>query len=229
MVEYNGARFAEGTINVIEGSAAQSLHAACARLLLAVLWGTMCLLVFAAPLLAAHSHSLLASLIYLFFTPACHQLPARSFALLGHPWGVCQRCAGIYLGLFTGSLFFPQFCFERRIAKESRAAAEIGVRHRFRPLFSCTGLHAARTNGRFDKLSVEISRIWLVAGIIPIFADALLPLSGLWVSTPPSRFLSGLVFGFLLSTLLVVGVAELLYETQKSSCARVLVNHGGDL
>jgi uncharacterized membrane protein len=32
------------------------------------------------------------------YHPLCHQLPARSVALAGHPLAVCSRCAGLYLG-----------------------------------------------------------------------------------------------------------------------------------
>ncbi len=227
-VGYNGARFDQGTTDMREGFAAPSLHTTCARLLMAVLWGMICLMVFAAPFLAAHSHSLLSSFVYLFFSPVCHQLPARSFAMLGHPWGVCQRCAGMYLGLFTASLFFPRFCFETRMFRGSRAADEIGTSRQFRLLFSCSRPRAFGVNGRFENSDAGIRRIWLAAGTVPILADALLPLSGFWTSTPPSRFLSGFAFGFLISALLVVGITELLREVPKSSRLRVLVNHGGE-
>jgi uncharacterized membrane protein len=32
----------------------------------------------------------------------CHQRPDRSFTSCGHPWPVCGRCAGIYLGAAVG-------------------------------------------------------------------------------------------------------------------------------
>ncbi len=203
-------------------------HANCARLLLAILWGTICLLIIAAPLIAANSNSLLSSFIYLFFSPACHQLPARSFAILGYPWGVCQRCAGIYLGLLAAALFSPRFCFEKRISRGSRATAEIGAWHQLRLRFSGSSLHAARVPDRFQNSSTQIRRIWLAAGTIPILADALLSMGGLWQSTPASRLFSGFAFGFLLCTLLVIGITELLREILKPSNSRALVNHGGE-
>ena len=41
------------------------------------------------------------------FAPVCHQLPDRSFWIDGVQLAVCQRCYGIYTGLFLGSLLLP--------------------------------------------------------------------------------------------------------------------------
>ncbi len=71
-----------------------------ARLLLAVFWGIICAAIVSAPVLAAHAYTTVAGLIYLLFSPVCHQIPARSFIFAGHPMAVCHRCAGIYAGLF---------------------------------------------------------------------------------------------------------------------------------
>jgi len=60
-------------------------------------------MIVSAPALAARSYSAAAAL-YLFFSPVCHQIPSRSFMLAGHPFAVCHRCFGIYLGLFLGAL-----------------------------------------------------------------------------------------------------------------------------
>ena len=92
----------------------------CARLALILLWGALAAATVAAPLLAAHSDSFLAAMIYLLLSPACHQNPDRSFFLLGHPWAVCHRCSGIYLGLFWAAVFSsrlpsaPGSCSQRR-------------------------------------------------------------------------------------------------------------------
>jgi len=66
--------------------------------------GLLCCAVLLAPLLSVRSDAMPAGLIYLFFSPVCHQLPDRSFLLHGQPWAVCQRCSGIYGGLLIGSL-----------------------------------------------------------------------------------------------------------------------------
>jgi uncharacterized membrane protein len=75
-----------------------------ARTLAAVAWGALCAIILAPPILMSAGLPVAAAAVYLFFSPICHQLPARSFALLGFPLAVCHRCFGIYLGLFLGSL-----------------------------------------------------------------------------------------------------------------------------
>jgi len=49
----------------------------------------------------------LGALIYALFAPVCHQIPGRSFYLVGHPLAVCSRCLGIYLGFLFGTLLYP--------------------------------------------------------------------------------------------------------------------------
>jgi uncharacterized membrane protein len=56
-----------------------------------------------------HCGSSAAVIVYLFFSPICHQNPERSFAVWGHPFAVCHRCSGIYLGLFLGTLIKNNF------------------------------------------------------------------------------------------------------------------------
>ncbi|MBL7977377.1 MAG: DUF2085 domain-containing protein [Bacteroidetes Order II. Incertae sedis bacterium] len=36
----------------------------------------------------------------------CHQMPDRCFRMHGIPMAVCERCFGIYVGLFVGGLFY---------------------------------------------------------------------------------------------------------------------------
>ncbi len=80
-----------------------------ARTTLAGAWGVVCALILAAPILASHSCRAAASVIYLYFSFICHQIPERSFALSGYTLAVCHRCTGIYLGLFLGSLVENHF------------------------------------------------------------------------------------------------------------------------
>jgi uncharacterized membrane protein len=75
-----------------------------ARPILCGLWCSVCLAIVAAPYLSSHGRPGLAALMYLFFSPICHQNPGRSFALAGFSWAVCQRCTGIYFGFFAASL-----------------------------------------------------------------------------------------------------------------------------
>ena len=55
------------------------------------------------PYLSASGYSLAAVAIFLFFSPVCHQDPARSFWLWDAPVAVCARCLGIYLGAAVGA------------------------------------------------------------------------------------------------------------------------------
>ena len=56
-----------------------------------------------APYLAAAGYSALTLAIVFFFSPVCHQDPARSFWVFGGPVAVCARCLGIYLGAAVGA------------------------------------------------------------------------------------------------------------------------------
>lgn len=64
-------------------------------------------LVMLAPVARAHGYDFGALLIYEAFGKICHQSPARSFYLEGHPFAVCARCAGIYFGFAGGMLLYP--------------------------------------------------------------------------------------------------------------------------
>jgi uncharacterized membrane protein len=41
------------------------------------------------------------------FAGVCHQIPERSFTLLGEPVAVCHRCLGLYAGGIAGLLLLP--------------------------------------------------------------------------------------------------------------------------
>ena len=144
-----------------------------ARILLLVLGAAVTLSMLAAPLLASRSDALAAGAVYLAFSPVCHQEPARSFSLRGHPWAACHRCSGIYAGLLAGALLLSSRYL-------SRPASEARLRMR------------------------------ALIGLVPMCADWLLPFAGLWTNTPGSRFVTGLAFGIVLSSLLIPGVSELM-------------------
>ena len=72
-------------------------------------------LIMAAPWLMATHHYAIAFLLYKSFSALCHQLPDRSFHLLGFPLTVCARCTGIYAGFLIGLLCYP---FVRRLEDE---------------------------------------------------------------------------------------------------------------
>jgi uncharacterized membrane protein len=62
--------------------------------------------IFLAPILRSSSQSW-SDFIYAVFSPVCHQIPERSFFLLGFPMAVCTRCLGIYTGCFLGMILYP--------------------------------------------------------------------------------------------------------------------------
>jgi uncharacterized membrane protein len=64
-------------------------------------------LIIIAPVALAHGYNSSAFVLYEMFSHACHQIPGRSFYIEGHPFAVCARCAGIYLGFAAGVLFYP--------------------------------------------------------------------------------------------------------------------------
>ena len=70
----------------------------------AILWLTAIVL---APWLAARGPEGSARLVYALFSPVCHQIPGRCFALEGHPLAVCGRCLGIYAGFAAGLALYP--------------------------------------------------------------------------------------------------------------------------
>jgi uncharacterized membrane protein len=64
-------------------------------------------LIVAAPLALARGHNFLALLVYSAFSYLCHQIPERSFHVESHPFAVCARCAGLYVGFALGALIYP--------------------------------------------------------------------------------------------------------------------------
>lgn len=146
------------------------------RFLLAAFWAGLCTAFLAAPLLEARGELRVAALLYAFFSPVCHQDPTRSFRLLGHPWAVCHRCSGIYLGLFLVSLLPFHWTF-----------------------------HSDEPRRR---------RFWVLCAIAPMLLDVLLPLTGICTNTPLSRFGTGLIFGAMLSSLLVPALGEFIHEAR---------------
>src|SRR5688500_11244298 len=62
--------------------------------------------VIAAPVLSSQAHTG-ATTIYKAFSYLCHQIPERSFHLVGHPFAVCSRCTGLYAGFAFATLALP--------------------------------------------------------------------------------------------------------------------------
>jgi uncharacterized membrane protein len=64
--------------------------------------------IFLAPLLK-NQLPFLSDLIYVSYSPLCHQIPSRCFVLSGYPMAVCTRCLGVYGGFLLGVCFYPVF------------------------------------------------------------------------------------------------------------------------
>ncbi len=72
-----------------------------------VVVGLWSLAIFAAPVARTSGFEGISNPLYTFFGYICHQLPERTFHMLGEPFGVCSRCFGIYFGLVIGVAVYP--------------------------------------------------------------------------------------------------------------------------
>jgi len=82
----------------------------------------------------------------------------------------------------------------------------------------CLGIYVGLLAGSLVKNRLVcrpsgIRRCWIFASIAPLILDVLLPFTGIVDSTPLSRFLTGLLFGTMLSSLFLHGIRELLNKT----------------
>lgn len=89
-------------------------------------------LIIAAPLALVSQHGMLAATLYQAFSHVCHQLPERSFFLLGQPLAVCARCTGLYVGFAGTMLLYPLLTSLRRTYPPDRkwlfiAAAPLAI------------------------------------------------------------------------------------------------------
>lgn len=63
-------------------------------------------------------------LVHWLLHPVCHQIPERSFHLLGEPLAACHRCTGLYAGFTLGVLVWPWLPgFAARLAANPRWVA----------------------------------------------------------------------------------------------------------
>jgi uncharacterized membrane protein len=60
-----------------------------------------------APLAFKTGHPFWALTIYRSFSYVCHQIPERSFFIAGHPFAVCARCTGLYVGFTVAAIAYP--------------------------------------------------------------------------------------------------------------------------
>ncbi len=122
----------------------------------------------------------------------------------------CHILAGsLYLFFSSACHQIPERCF-------NLSGHTLAVCHR------CFGIYLGLFIGSlvaFEKFSVQRSplllRMWVVAAGTPLIFDTLLPFTGLWTNGSLSRFLTGLIFGAMLSSLLSQGIAESLSAFQR--------------
>jgi uncharacterized membrane protein len=139
-----------------------------------LLWGGLCALIIAAPLLLAFAQPLPAALIYFFFSPVCHQQPERSFVLMGYSLAVCHRCFGIYAGLLTGCVIRLPARFVYRSPSWRRALVLAGAAPLLLDaLLPMTGLWTGHSTSRFftGLLFGVITSALVAPGIAEIFSN----------------------------------------------------------
>jgi uncharacterized membrane protein len=114
----------------------------------------------------------------------------------------------------TASVLYLSFSF---ICHQIPERSFIISGHSLAVCHRCFGIYLGLFLGSLIKnriihRSQQARRLCVLIAIIPMLLDALLPFIGLWSSTGISRFFTGLLFGSLISYLLVCGVAEFLNE-----------------
>lgn len=82
----------------------------------------------------------------------------------------------------------------------------------------CSGIYLGLILGSLIKIpffhrAAGIRRIWIVAATLPLILDVALPFTGIGAGHAVSRFLTGLLFGTMLSSLLLQGILELLTDS----------------
>ena len=97
----------------IENYTSQTMIAGLKKLAFKI-WGVVLFLVAAwvfvillAPIAKANDLVSVSNPIYGFYSYICHQIPSRSFHMLGHQFAVCSRCFGVYFGLVLGMIAYP--------------------------------------------------------------------------------------------------------------------------
>jgi uncharacterized membrane protein len=86
----------------------------------------------------------------------------------------------------------------------------------------CTGIYFGLLLGSlvpFEWNSIlqspRLRRLWVICGVAPLLMDVMLQYSGIGTNTPVSRFLTGLLFGAMLSSLVLPALAELSEDARR--------------
>lgn len=131
-----------------------------------------------APLLAASGHTRAARLLFLLYTPLCHQVPERSFFLLGHQVAFCHRESAMYTALLLGGLLYA--LVRRRVRAISLRATGLlllpmlldGTTHMLNELLPFVALRSAEHGvGSFNwwlrMLTGVLFAVAVVLGVYP--------------------------------------------------------------
>jgi uncharacterized membrane protein len=118
---------------------------------------------------------------------------------------------GCYVAAIACYFFFSCICHQRPERTFRLLGYPLAVCHR------CSGIYLGLLMGSLFEnpwihRSPKARRYWILAASVPLAFDALAPFSGLWTNTSGTRFVTGLVFGIVTSSLLVQGIAELFTE-----------------
>ncbi|MBZ5551873.1 MAG: DUF2085 domain-containing protein [Acidobacteriia bacterium] len=163
-------------------------------LAVAILWN---LAFIAAPWSWAQGHTIVATGLYLMFSPVCHQRADRSFFAFGHHLAVCHRCTGIYLGALAGLLLVPLLSLARPGKRE--------------------GLVRVRIQ----------NRALLLLALALMAADVGGELLGIRHSTPMSRFLTGAFCGIVATFYLLPAIFDIFIKVSKESRPAVATDVSG--
>jgi uncharacterized membrane protein len=106
-------------------------------------------------------------------------------------------------------LFFAPVCHQDPARSFSLLGHALTVCHR------CTGIYVGLFLGSLIGCDNRLPasplgrRVWVLCAMAPLFLDVAIPCFGVWTNDPVSRFTTGLIFGAMISSLLMTGVAEL--------------------
>ena len=112
-----------------------------------------------APALLAAAGWAHADVLHWLLHPVCHQIPARSFHVLGEPLAACARCTGLYVGFTLGVAAWPHL---------PRLADALAARPRW--------ILAFMAPLAVDLMVANTAATRFVTGFVAAFPCALLPL-----------------------------------------------------
>jgi uncharacterized membrane protein len=128
--------------------------------------------------------------------------------IIGAPWLAAQSFYAAASALY---LLFSRICHQMPDRSFVLFGHSLAVCHR------CSGIYIGMFLGCFVEIPAmhrrtQVRRWMILAALIPISIDLFAPMAGLWHNTVFGRFFTGLLFGALVSSLLVRGFSEFLCD-----------------